>query len=503
MPYLDQTGLSVFWNKVKNWTRSRHGASISKGTATQGGIPLNLMNGADTPVALGATVTITKEDIAATGAKVTDTVYAHPAGGAPSKAAGLYKFSTDATSHVASVAAVAKSDITALGIPAQDTTYKEATQAAAGLMGAADKKKLDGVEAGANKYVHPASAAGAKASGLYKVATDAQGHVTAAVAVAKSDITALGIPGSQPTVTDEKVKTVPAMDGAEFYLVGTENPDGGTGTLDVSGGVFVKSLGDGESALVATTGIYVGKDEDAMIEVVSDAIIFPDGKMLTSENYEGNAASADIAKTASLVYWSGVKNVPSASTTTAGIVKLGTAAGTAAAGDHTHDTDEIASASADFDGDTLTEVIDKLNTKDGELSKSVASTNTELGKKAPIASPALTGTPTAPTAAAGTSTTQIATCAFVASALASAMTGAAKYKGGITPDAYSKLTSYTQGWYWVVTAAGTIAGEACEVGDMVFCNASNSGASTKKDSHFDVVQDNITAIPASAIDALA
>lgn len=36
-----------------------------------------------------------------------------------------------------------------------------------------------------------------------------------------------------------------------------------------------------------------------------------------------------------------------------------------------------------------------------------------LALKAPLASPPLTGTPTAPTAAAGTSTTQLATCAFV------------------------------------------------------------------------------------------
>lgn len=39
--------------------------------------------------------------------------------------------------------------------------------------------------------------------------------------------------------------------------------------------------------------------------------------------------------------------------------------------------------------------------------KSIVST------KAPLASPALTGTPTAPTATAGTNTTQIATTAFV------------------------------------------------------------------------------------------
>lgn len=71
--------------------------------------------------------------------------YVHPAGAAASQASGLYKFSTDANSHVASVTAVAKSDITALGIPAQDTTYSEATTSAAGLMSAADKTKLNGV----------------------------------------------------------------------------------------------------------------------------------------------------------------------------------------------------------------------------------------------------------------------------------------------------------------------------------------------------------------------
>ncbi len=42
----------------------------------------------------------------------------------------------------------------------------------------------------------------------------------------------------------------------------------------------------------------------------------------------------------------------------------------------------------------------------------------KLALKAPLASPALTGTPTAPTAAAGTKTTQLATTAFVTTAVA-------------------------------------------------------------------------------------
>ena len=61
-----------------------------------------------------------------------------------------------------------------------------------GFMSADDKTKLNGIEAGANKYIHPSHTA--YTSGLYKVTVDAAGHVTAATAVVKSDITALGIP---------------------------------------------------------------------------------------------------------------------------------------------------------------------------------------------------------------------------------------------------------------------------------------------------------------------
>lgn len=89
-----------------------------------------------------------------------------------------------------------------------------ATQGAAGFMAAADKKKLDGVAAGANAYVHPSYPA--KASGFYKVTVDAAGHVSAAGAVSKSDITALGIP-AQDTNT---VYTHPTTSGNRHVPAG-------------------------------------------------------------------------------------------------------------------------------------------------------------------------------------------------------------------------------------------------------------------------------------------
>jgi hypothetical protein len=59
--------------------------------------------------------------------------------------------------------------------------------------------------------------------------------------------------------------------------------------------------------------------------------------------------------------------------------------------------------------DTLNELAAAIN----DDASFAATVTTALGTKAPLASPALTGTPTAPTAAVGTDSTQIATTAFV------------------------------------------------------------------------------------------
>lgn len=98
----------------------------------------------------GSNITLTPD---ATNDKITiaatNTVYTHPTYTA--KNSGLYKVAIDGTGHVSGTTAVAKSDITALGIPAQDTTYSAATTSTAGLMSASDKSKLDGIATGANK----------------------------------------------------------------------------------------------------------------------------------------------------------------------------------------------------------------------------------------------------------------------------------------------------------------------------------------------------------------
>lgn len=83
--------------------------------------------------------------------------YIHPTYGAHGN--DLYKVSVSNEGHVISAALVKKADITALGIPAQDTTYSAATTSAAGLMSAEDKAKLDGIATSANAYVYAAYSA--------------------------------------------------------------------------------------------------------------------------------------------------------------------------------------------------------------------------------------------------------------------------------------------------------------------------------------------------------
>lgn len=55
--------------------------------------------------------------------------------------------------------------------PVSDTTYVNATTSVAGLMSSADKSKLDSIAANANNYVHPASHPASMITGLAAVAT--------------------------------------------------------------------------------------------------------------------------------------------------------------------------------------------------------------------------------------------------------------------------------------------------------------------------------------------
>jgi len=82
----------------------------------------------------------------------------------------------------------------------------------------------------------------------------------------------------------------------------------------------------------------------------------------------------------------------------------------------------------------------------------------DLAKKAPLASPDFSGTPTAPTAAAGTNTKQIATTAFVKNAVDTAtagLSGAMHYRGEVSviPPSPAPGISYASGDVVVLTSS--------------------------------------------------
>lgn len=137
-------------------------------------------------------------------------------------------------------------------INSSNTTYGDATSSTDGLMSSADKAKLDGIAENANNYTHPTYTA--QSSGLYKVTVDNKGHVSAATKVTKSDITALGIPGSDTNTHYTATPVLGATDAVANATSATSNP-----YLNIvengakSGGVQIK--GSGATSVSAANGI--------------------------------------------------------------------------------------------------------------------------------------------------------------------------------------------------------------------------------------------------------
>lgn len=166
--YLDDNGVLYLWGKIKSAISTALSSAKSYtdtaiqnsgfqknqnafGKVTVGTTTIAADTQEDTlTFVAGENVTLTPD---ASGDKLTiaakDTVYSHPTHTA--KAAGLYKVTVDALGHVSAASAVAKSDITGLGIPSENTTYSPASSSADGLMSKSDKAKLDGFVA-ASQY---------------------------------------------------------------------------------------------------------------------------------------------------------------------------------------------------------------------------------------------------------------------------------------------------------------------------------------------------------------
>lgn len=107
-----------------------------------------------------------------------------------------------------------------------------------------------------------------------------------------------------------------------------------------------------------------------------------------------------------------------------------------------------------------------LSSASTTLALSAAQGKVLQDSKAPLASPAFSGTPTAPTAAAGNATTQIATTQFVTSAVAAAVAGQSP-RAAVRVVATSNVT---------LSGTQTIDGVSLSAGDHVLVAGNTAGA---------------------------
>ena len=237
---------------------------------------------------------------------------------------------------------------------------------------------------------------------------------------------------------------------------------------------------DGSYTSIGGGSVATGNADGDQTIIDNDGVTLSGGALTIYEDTSKGGASTVIDYDEA-VRLKGLKNytLPAASGTTLGGVKSG--------GDVT-----ITNGTITVNDDSHSHVI-----------ANVDGLQTALNAKAPLASPTLTGTPKAPTAASGTNTTQIATTAFVQAAVESKMAAAdaMRYKGTLgTGGTITALpASHKVGDAYKVITAGTYAGQKCEVGDMVICVTAGS---TANNAHWTVVQANVDGAvtgPASAV----
>lgn len=124
----------------------------------------------------------------------------------------------------------------------------------------------------------------------------------------------------------------------------------------------------------------------------------------------------------------------------------------------------------------------KVNTNFGELYTNVASLSASIAGKANLASPNFTGTPTAPTAAVGNNSTQLANTAFCV-ALFNSFVGAASgtlvfqtswdASSGSFPATSATGGAVKKGHIWKVSVTGSVDGQLFTAGDELYAIVDN------------------------------
>ena len=200
---------------------------------------------------------VTKDDITALGIPAQDTVYTHPSYTPQSE--GLYKITVDELGHVSGAEAVAKDDIVALGIPAQDTTYSAGSGLSLSGTTINHASSITAGTAGSSS-----STSGTNTISIPYVTYNDTGHVTAAGTRTHTiNEATTSTPGLMPS--SDKTK----MDRLESYTTATT-----VASLDVNYQTIYVTLSENASLSASGTGTtYNGRTISAYVYTSSSVTI--------------------------------------------------------------------------------------------------------------------------------------------------------------------------------------------------------------------------------------
>lgn len=373
-----------------------------------------------------------------------------------------------------------------------------ASGSAAGSMSSDHFTKLEGIEAGAQvNKIESASI------------SEGTGYNAEVVADKKLEIT---VPYSFKTISDGEGTASAGSDGI-LTVVGedglTVSADGSTLTLGlpatatsnsistISGnaGSFVADQAGDSVSIVGSNGITTSVADSTLTVTGVNASTDAAGMMSAEDKDKLDGIQANANNYSLPVAGSALGGVLSGGDITVGStgsVTVNQAAKLTTARTITLEGDVTGGTSFDGSGNvTITaEVADDSH---NHVINNIDGLQDALDAKAPLASPALTGTPTAPTAGAGTNTTQIATTAFVKASIDAAVGDSdhIAIKGTVNSSTPLPKADYKLGDAYIVGEAGTYAGETCEAGDWIIA-VKDYEADGAADSDWSKIQKNIT-----------
>ena len=204
MGFLDNTGLARLWEHINSLLGNRVPATRTiNGKALSSDITLSASD-------VGALATSSKG--AANGVAELDSTGKVPTAQLPAYVDDVLEY--DALASFPSTGETGKIYVdtaTNKTYRWSGSTYTEISSSLA--LGTTSSTAYRG-DRGAEAYAHAVTNKGAAfASGLYKITTNSEGHVTAATAVAKSDITALGIPAQDTQVDYFTIEEIDEITG--------------------------------------------------------------------------------------------------------------------------------------------------------------------------------------------------------------------------------------------------------------------------------------------------